>query len=389
MKGMPGAVLTSGRVVRGSSNAASEERWRGHRRARSRSTLHLSDSQPMRLLVLGGTAFVGRSVVAAAIARGWSVTTFNRGRGSWAHPQAHRVTGDRRHPADLAALRTGRWDAVVDTWSGAPRVVRDSAHLLSEWAGRYLYVSSRSVYAPPPPAAMDETSPTVEASPDADATEYAQDKRGAEIAVEAAFGARAVLARAGLILGPHEIVGRLPYWLQRLAQGGEVLAPGPPENPLRYIDARDLATWLLDAAEGGVSGPVNLVNPPDHTTMRELLDAGIAATDSDAELSWVDPATIEAAGIQRWTELPCWVPPGDEFAGLLSTNVERARATGMRCRPVEQTVADTWSWMVAADAVLPLATGTAPLGLDRAKETAALASWRRQAGEPFSIRADS
>jgi nucleoside-diphosphate-sugar epimerase len=320
-------------------------------------------------------------VVTAAVDRGWSVTTFNRGLGSWAHTQAERVIGDRLR-ADLASLGTGRWDAVVDTWSGAPRAVRASAALLAGKAGRYLYVSSRSVYAPPPQPGLNETGPVVEAFSDADGTEYPRDKRGAELAVEALFGNRAVLARAGLILGPYEDVGRLPWWLLRIERGGQVLAPGPAHLPLQYIDARDLAAWLLDAADGSVSGPVNLVSRPGHTTMRELLDAAIAATGSDADLVWVDPAAIETAGIRPWTELPCWIPPGHEFAGLLSTNVERAYATGLRCRPIEQTVADTWAWLVAASYVLPFEPGQPPLGLDPTKEQAALAAWRRRAPGP-------
>lgn len=336
----------------------------------------------MQLLVLGGTSFVGRSVVTAAVDRGWSVTTFNRGLGTWAHPQAERITGDRLRPADLAPLNSGRWDAVVDTWSGAPCAVRDSAGLLAGRAGGYLYISSRAIYAPPPPPGLDETCPTVEASPDADATEYAQDKRGAEIAVEAAFGDRAVLARAGLILGPYEDVGRLPYWLLRIERGGEVLAPGPPDLPLQYIDARDLAAWLLDAAVGSVSGPVNLVCPPAHTTMQALLDAAVAATGSDAELVWVDPAAIEAAGIDRWTELPGWIPPSPMYAGLLSTNVERAYASGLRCRPVGETVADTWAWVVATGREMARPHGRPPLGLDPAKEQEVLAAWRRRSPGP-------
>ncbi|MGQ0842094.1 NAD-dependent epimerase/dehydratase family protein [Actinokineospora sp.] len=333
----------------------------------------------MRLLVLGGTAFVGRSVVTAAVDSGWSVATFNRGRGTWAHPLADQLTGDRLHPADLEVVLTGgRWDAVVDTWSGAPRVVRDSADALAGHADRYLYVSSRAVYAPPPPRDMDETCPTVDAAADAEAIGYQQDKRGAEIAVETAFGDRAVLARAGLILGPHEDVGRLPHWLLRIERGGEVLAPGPPDLPVRYIDARDLATWLLDAAENGVSGPVNLVNRADHTTMRTLLTAAITATGGNAELTWVDPAAIEAAGIDRRTELPGWIPPDPELAGLIWTNVDRAHATGLRCRPVADTVADTWAWLVAANRTPPSPPpGHPPLGLDPAKERKTLTAWHR------------
>lgn len=330
----------------------------------------------MRLLVLGGTSFVGRAVVTAAVDRGWSVTTFNRGLAGWAHPRAERVIGDRLDPADLAVLGDGRWDAVVDTWSGAPRAVRDSARALSGRAGRYLYVSSRAVYVSPPPPNMDETCPTVPASPDAEATGYARDKRGGEIAVRAEFGDRAVLARAGLILGPHEDVGRLPWWLLRIHRGGQVLAPGPPDLPLQYIDARDLAAWLLDAATACVSGPVNVVSRPGHATMRHLLEAAVAVTGADAELIWVDPEAISAAGIHRRTELPGWLPPGDEYAGLHSTNVELAHATGLACRPVEQTVADTWAWLVSRGGVPPAPPGGPPLGLDPTKERSILTAWR-------------
>jgi nucleoside-diphosphate-sugar epimerase len=331
----------------------------------------------MRLLVLGGTSFVGRWVVTAAVTRGWSVTTFNRGLGDWAHPRVGRVIGDRLRPADLATLSEGEWEAVVDTWSGAPRAVRDSAAMLAARTDRYVYISSRSVYAAPPPPGLDETHPTVEASPDAEATQYPQDKRGAEIAVETAFGDRAVLARAGLILGPFEDVGRLPWWLLRIERGGPVLAPGPADLPLQYIDARDLAAWLLDAAAGaGVSGPYNVVSRPGHATMGTLLVAALAATGSDAELVWVDPAAIAAAGIHPWTELPVWIPPDDEYAGLHSTNADRAYATGLHCRPVTETVADTWAWLVTANRVRPSPPGGPTVGLDPDKERAVLASWR-------------
>jgi 2'-hydroxyisoflavone reductase len=332
----------------------------------------------VRLLVLGGTSFVGRAVVTAAVDRGWQVTTFNRGLAPWAHPQAEQLIGDRLRPADLAVLSGGHWDAVVDTWAGAPRAVRDSARVLAGGVDRYLYVSSRSVYVSPPPQGMDETCPTVPASADAAATEYPQDKRGGEIAVQAEFGDRAVLARAGLILGPHEDVGRLPWWLLRIHRGGRVLAPGPPELPLQYIDVRDLATWLLDAATSGVSGPVNVVSRAGHTTMRQLLAAAVTVTGTGTELIWVSPEAISAAGIHRWTELPGWIPPGDEYAGLHSTNVERAYATGLHCRPIGQTVADTWAWLLTTGGALPASPSHPSLGLDPAKEQAVLAAWRDQ-----------
>jgi 2'-hydroxyisoflavone reductase len=333
----------------------------------------------VRLLVLGGTTFVGRAVVEAAVERGWRVSTFNRGRGPWAHPAAEHLIGDRLRPDDLDVLSDAAWDAVVDTWAGAPRAVRDSARVLARRAARYLYVSSRSVYAPPLPEGLDERHATVASSSDAEATDYPQDKRGGELAVEAAFGDRGVFARAGLILGPHEDVGRLPYWLLRMHRGGRVLAPGPPDGPLRFIDVRDLAAWLLDAAEGEVSGAVNLVNPPGHATIGRLLEAAVAATRGNVELIWVDPDAIDALGIERWRELPAWLPPTPDVAGLLFTNVERAVATGLRCRPVEETVADTWAWLESIGRTPPNPPAGRPaLGLAPQKEERVLTEWRQR-----------
>ena len=329
----------------------------------------------VRLLVLGGSAFVGRSVVTAAIDRGWSVTTFNRGRNPWAHPQAQVLVGDRLEPADLTQLQGGCWDAVVDTWAGAPSAVLESATLLAECAGRYLYVSSRAVYTAPTPTGLAETHPTVPASPNAADTDYPRNKRGAELAVQTVFRDRSVLARAGLILGPHEETGRLPYWLLRMARGGRVLAPGPADQPVQYIDVRDLAGWLLEAADGDVSGPVNLVTPTRQATMADLLGAAAACTGAGAELIWVDPAAIRRTPLDRWTELPGWIPPGSEFAGLRSTNTDRARGSGLRCRPVEQTVADTWTWMTAAGPTPVAPAASLRLGLDPVKERAALDEW--------------
>lgn len=335
--------------------------------------LQVDDGQ--HLLVLGGTSFVGRAVVTAAVVRGWSVTTYNRGLGGWAHPAAQRILGDRLVPADLERLRGGRWDAVVDTWAGAPWVVRDSANLLVDRTARYVYVSSRSVYAFPPPVGLDESAATVDASPDSGPVGYPQDKRGGELACEAAFGDRAVLARAGLILGPFEDVGRLPHWLLRAERGGPMLAPGPAEHPLQYVDVRDLADWLLSAATGRVTGAVNVVGPPGHTMTRGLLEACVAATGHRAELVWVDPDTIEAQGVHRWTELPGWLPPGDELAGLLTTNVDRALAGGLTCRPVQETVADTWAWLAGLGGQLPPLPDRPAIGLDRDKERRVLEAW--------------
>ncbi|MEV6948959.1 SDR family oxidoreductase [Streptomyces sp. NPDC051172] len=320
----------------------------------------------MRLLVLGGTEFAGRAVVAAALERGWEVTVLNRGRHRL--PDGVRaLRGDRTAPDGLAALAEGEWDAVVDTWSAAPRAVHSAARLLRGRVGRYVYVSSCSVYAWPAPAGHDESAPVVEgAEPDAGQTDYARDKRGAEIAAVEAFGTeRSVLVRAGLILGPYENIGRLPWWLGRIARGGPVLAPGPRELPLQYVDVRDMAEWILGSVERELSGPYNMVSEQGHATMGSLLGACVAVTGSDAELRWIDPGVILDAGIAPWTQLPVWVPPGTEMHDSMhSGDVSRALASGLVCRPVEETVADTWRWLQGIGGRAPQRPDRPPVGLD-------------------------
>ncbi|WKX68924.1 NAD-dependent epimerase/dehydratase family protein [Streptomyces sp. XD-27] len=317
----------------------------------------------MRLLILGGTEFVGRSVAEAALARNWEVTVFHRGR----HEPPKGVTalhGDRTGEDGPAALAEGEWDVAVDTWSAAPRVVRDAARLLADRVGRYVYVSSGSVYRHPVPVGRGEDAPVVDASPDDGDVEYAQAKRGAELAVLDAFGERALLARAGLILGPGENIGRLPWWLGRLARGGPVLAPGPRDLGIQYIDTRDLAAWILDAAESGLGGAYNLVGPPGHTTIGELLEACARVTGGTAELRWADPERILAAGIEPWSQLPVWLPPGELYDSIFRHDVSKALATGLRCRPVAETVADTWEWLQELGGVAPQRPDRPPVGLD-------------------------
>ena len=327
----------------------------------------------MRLLVLGGSSFVGRAVVEDGVRRGWNVATFNRGTRPAVDAAVEPLVGDRLDPADLHVLRGREWDVVVDTWSGAPRAAADSAAVLAGHAGAYAYVSSGSVYAPPPPIDGDESSPTVEGAPDATGGEYPQLKRGAELAIEQAFGDRALLARAGLILGPHEDVGRLPWWLLRMHRGGEVLAPGPRDLPIQYVDARDLAAWMLDAALAGRSGAYNVVRRAGEETMGSLLDAcREVAGARDTTLTWVAPEAVLAAGIEPWSELPVWIPAEHEYRGMHAANVERAYAADLRPRPLRETVADTWSWLESVDLEPPQRADRDRPGLDPAKEAAAL-----------------
>ncbi|MFF3634011.1 NAD-dependent epimerase/dehydratase family protein [Streptomyces sp. NPDC002250] len=334
----------------------------------------------MRLLVLGGTEFVGRTVVEAALARGWEVTVFHRGRHA-PPPGVRSLHGDRTAPDGLAALAgdDGAWDAVVDTWSAAPRAVRDAARLLHGRAGRYVYVSSRSVYAWPWPRGAREDAPLVGgAAAGAAATDYARDKRGGELAAVEAFGAEdSLLVRAGLILGPYENVGRLPWWLNRIARGGPVLAPGPRGLAVQYIDVRDLAGWLLGAVEQGLSGPYDLVGPPGTATMGELLEACVRVTGADAELCWTEPRLILDAGIEPWTGLPVWVPPdGEMYDAVHRSDVSRALATGLECRPAGETVADTWRWLTGIGGTAPQRSDRTSVGVDPRVEAQVLAAAR-------------
>lgn len=300
-----------------------------------------------RLLVLGGTGFVGRVTAMEAVAAGWQVTVCHRG--SRPSPQGtSTLVVDRVAPDGLGGLdglATGEWDLVIDTWSAQPSAVAATARLLAGRAEHYVYVSSRSVYAQPCPPGSDESAMLVEVGQDESAMDYAECKLAAERSVLEHWGPRAVLARAGLILGPHEDVGRLPWWLGRIARGGTVVAPGPVDLPLQYIDARDLAHWMLTAPARGASGPHNLVSKPGHTTMGELLAACIDVTGSAAELRWLEPEKILEAGVAPWTDLPIWLPPGEDHDTMHTSDVSAAHRLGLQCRDARGTVADTWAWL--------------------------------------------
>jgi nucleoside-diphosphate-sugar epimerase len=214
----------------------------------------------------------------------------------------------------------------------------------------------------------------VDGDPDAGATDYAADKRGAELALERELGpTRVALLRAGLILGPRENVGRLPWWLQRIARGGEVLAPAPPALPIQYVDARDLAALALTAAEHARFGPVDVVCAPGKVTLGALLRTCVEATGSDADLVWVDPEFLVAQGVAPWTELPVWIPADDEAYALHTSDVARAASWGLRTRPLADTVHDTWTWLEEHGA--PPAPPRGAPGLDPARERELLDLW--------------
>jgi nucleoside-diphosphate-sugar epimerase len=326
---------------------------------------------PTRLLVLGGTQFLGRAVAVEAVRRGAEVVVVHRGEHE-SPPGVTALRADRTSPDEwsrvAAELAAGddrpRWDVVVDTWSGDPSAVRRSTASLRRAAGRYVYVSSRSVYAWPAPADADENAPVVDlprwalgestaGGEEADLS-YAEQKRAAEVAVERAFGDRALILRVGLLIGPRENSGRLPWWLARMARGGEVPVPGPADLDWQYVDARDLAAWMLTAAARGLGGVFDAVGRRGGTTTEEILRLCAEVTGGGATLRWLDPAVFAAAGVQPWTDLPGWFPPGPEHAAVHRGNAGKAHRHGLVQRPLRDTVADTWSWMSEQDGGEPV-----------------------------------
>ncbi len=297
----------------------------------------------MQLLVLGGTRFVGRAVIADALRRRHQVTAVSRGRSGAPPEEVEWIAGDRSDPRLIRRLAGRRWDAVIDTWDGPAEAVVLAASGLATATGWYGYVSSRSVYTWPLPRGADETAPVVEAAPDGG---YPSDKRAAELAILDEFPDRSLLARAGLVLGPYEDTGRLTWWLHRAAVGGSIVAPAPPERIWQCIDARDLAGFLLAAAEATTSGIFNVVCPTSAgVTTRRLLDACLAVTGSGGDLVWIGAEVLRRAGVSEWDDLPGWMAPDGEGAGMHDCDVSAAVAAGLDCRAIEQTVADTWEWL--------------------------------------------
>ncbi len=294
----------------------------------------------MRILVLGGTVFLGRHVAAAALAGGHELTLFTRGlHGADLFPEAEHLHGDRA--GDVSALDGGAWEAVIDTSGFEAEHVGRLCQRLADRVGHYVFVSSVNAYPAWPVDPVDEDAPVWESGDD-----YGAQKAASERAAEAAMPGRVASVRAGLLCGPHDNVFRLPWWVRRIAAGGRVPAPGDPERFVQLIDARDLATWMLDLAEQRVPGAFNGTAPAGRTKMREVLDAAVAATASGAELVWLPDERLRAAEVEPWTELPLW-SPASEWPGTWAVGTERAQASGLRCRPIAETVSDVWDWLQA------------------------------------------
>lgn len=344
-----------------------------------------SDDECMRLLILGGTWFLGRTLGAMAVEAGWSVTTFNRGVSAADVPGVATVRGDRERPEDFVRLADhGPWDAVIDTIGYVPREVSAAATALASVVHRYVYLSSVNVYTGWPDEPLDDASPTYPCPPDAAAdygaelgyaAQYGALKAGCEQAVRDAVGdERTSILRPGVILGPHEYVGRLTWWLTRAARGGRLLAPAPPGRPIQPIDVRDVAAFALRCVSDGLSGTFNLAAPMGRATFATLIDACVAVTAAGTEPIWVDPEWLARQGVEQWTALPLW----RTHNGVWNVDSSRAERAGLQCRPLPQTVADTWAWMTSGGTAVTgpgEASRAADHGIPLAQEQQLLQAW--------------
>lgn len=312
----------------------------------------------MKLLVLGGTEFLGRHLVESALVAGHEVTLFNRGRrNSSLFPNVERITGDRR--GDLAALAGRRWDVAIDSSGYLPSQVRRMAERLREAVDHYTFISTISVYAEFFPDGTDETAPVAQVSePEILTAEsfnpperslpgggYGQSYGGlkalCEHEAELTMPGRTLVVRPGLIVGPHDYSGRYSYWVDRLARGGQVLAPGTPENPVRVIDVRDLAEWIMRVVRSRGTGVFNATGR-NGMTMQEMIEQTALATDSRSTVTWLPEETLLATGIDLFNSFPIWVPK--EHNGVFGVLNNRAIAAGLTFRPLMQTAKAVSEW---------------------------------------------
>src|SRR5215212_261356 len=302
----------------------------------------------MRILIIGGTRFLGRHLVEAALARRHEVTLFNRGKTNPdLFPQLETILGDREK--DLDKLSGRIWEAVIDVAGYFPRIVRLSAEVLEPKVSRYVFISSLSVYADFRKIGMDESYPvgkledeTVE---EVTGETYGPLKVLCEKVVQETFGGeRALIIRPGLIVGPHDPTDRFTYWPVRVARGGDVLAPQKPEALTQIIDVRDLSDFILKLIEDNASGVYNATGPDYELTLGKLLEVSKEISGSDASFKWASVDFLNQHKIEAWSDMPAWIPDSEEDIGFARVNVSKATQAGLRFRPLEETLQDTLEW---------------------------------------------
>jgi 2'-hydroxyisoflavone reductase len=354
----------------------------------------------MRLLILGGTVFLGRHLVEAALSRGHEVTLFNRGQhDSDIFPEVERLRGDRTY--DLEALRGRRWEAVIDTCGFVPKVVRASARLLADAVEHYTFISSQSVYANFDAPGVDESAP-VKTLTDEEVREaegikptnpvvavnygemYGGLKALCERAAEEEMQGRTLSVRAGLMTGTHDYSDRFTYWVRRVAGGGEVLAPGSPDRPVQIIDAADLAEWIVRMAEERQTGIFNATGPDYRLTMNGMLEECRKTSGSNARFVWVSDQFLKEAQVAGWSELPLWLPAEHTLSNFFSVDFSKARASGLTFRPLTETIRATLDWDSTRPGDLELRSG-----LKRERERELLQAWRELQGDGLLVEAST
>jgi 2'-hydroxyisoflavone reductase len=337
-----------------------------------------------RILVLGGTNFVGPAVVEHALARGHEVTLLNRGiTRPYLFPDVEKLRGERRvEGSDLASLGgTRRWDAVIDVWAEHAPIVAETAALLADRVDYYAFVSSIAVYRDFSRPGLTEDAPTRIDDPEG----YGREKAVAEAEVARLFPGRSSVARCHAIVGPRDNGTSYHYWLRRLSDGGDVLAPGTGVDPVQLIDVRDVAAWLVDSVETSRAGIHNLTGPATPHSFRTLLETSRDAIGSTANLVWVDADFLRRdQGVRSFSDLPLWAPL-DEDAGFEQISGAKALAAGLSLRSLAETARDAWRWYQShffKDTRFPI-DGS---GLARDREQAVLAAWRaRGAALPTAL----
>lgn len=336
---------------------------------------------PLRLLVLGGTQFIGIHMAQQAIERGHRVTLFNRGRtNAGLFPQLEHLKGDRN--GDLASLEGRDWDAVIDDSGFFPRAVRLTAELLAPHVRHYVFISSISAYAATAQA-NDETSPLARMADETvekvDGETYGPLKVLCEQAAERAMPGRVTVLRPGLIVGPQDPTDRFTYWPARAARGGDFVAPGRPGDAIQYVDARDLAHFTLDAIEHGTFGTFNVVSPPGRFTIGELVAQSvevakqIARPDTAPHPVWIPADFLRDQKVEPWSDMPVWLPETGETAGFAHTSTARAEKAGLHIRPLRESVHDTLEWHLTRP---ESEQSKLKAGLASERERAVLVAWR-------------
>jgi 2'-hydroxyisoflavone reductase len=332
-----------------------------------------------KILILGGTGFLGPALVAAAQPRGHTLTLFNRGKTRpGLFPEVEKLHGDR--DGDLKALEGRAWDAVIDTSGYVPRVVGASAKLLAPNVAQYLFVSTISVYKDLETSSVDEGAPvaTVEDEKTEDVSQhYGALKALSEKAAEAAMPGRATIVRPGLIVGEGDPTDRFSYWPVRVARGGEVLSPGDGEDPVQFIDVRDLAAFILGLVEQQAVGTFNATGPVHTLTMRQLLEACRTASGAQATFTWVDtPWLVDQQKVMPWSDMPVWIPRMAEERGMAKVSNARALEHGLTVRPTVDTARDTLAWFRTLP---PERQQKLHAGLTAERERELLSAWHQRA----------